>query len=160
MPTTGVGSFHHLQGTLSLGDPFVLVELDNLVFALPISNVLEVLRPLPVEPVPGAPTVVSGLSIIRGEPTPVVNLRRLVGAPPAPPSRFLVVRAGPRRVALEVDAIRGVERIGREMLEAAPPLVSRAVAEALEAVSSLDGRLLLVLNAARLVPAAVTGGAA
>lgn len=160
MLNADVGHFPQVAGTRSPSDLFVLFTLDNLVFALPVSHVLEVLRPLQVEPVPGTPEVVSGMSIIRGEPTPVLNLRRLVGAPPAPSSRVLVVRADGRRVALEVDAVIGAERIARGTLEGSPPLVSRAVAEALEAVSSLDGRLLLLLSAAKLVPAAVTGGAA
>ncbi|MCC6740386.1 MAG: chemotaxis protein CheW [Planctomycetia bacterium] len=131
---------------------FLLIPLDHMVCALPASEVLEILRPLPVDSVPGSPAVVLGLSLIRGEPTPVLDLRRLLGAGPAPSGRFIVLRTDRRRVALAVEGVSGTERIPSEALDQAPPLVSRAAAEALEAIASLDGALLLVLRTARLIP--------
>ncbi|KAF0243507.1 MAG: hypothetical protein FD180_3291 [Planctomycetota bacterium] len=161
MQATGLGAVSLYKPALpQLGEPFLLIPLDSLSCAIPLSHVLEVLRPLPVERLPGAPDIVSGVAVIRGEPTPVVPLRRLLGADPAPPSRFVVLRADRRRVALAVDGVAGIERIPAEALNASPPLVSRALAEALEAVAFLDGALLLVLRAARLVPETVSGGPA
>ena len=131
---------------------YLVASLDHLSWALPVSQVIEVMRPLPVAPAPGAPGAVAGTAMIRGEPTPIVDLRRLVGAAPSPPSRFIVVRAERRRVALAVDHVPGVERIPPGALEAAPHLLSRAAPDALEAVTSLHGELLHILRSARLIP--------
>ena len=44
------------------------------ICALPVGVVIETLRPLPLEPIAGAPAFVTGPAIIRGEPVPVVEL--------------------------------------------------------------------------------------
>ncbi len=48
-------------------------------FALPIENVLEVLRPLPVTPVPGVPDWLCGVANIRGDIVTVADLAPLLG---------------------------------------------------------------------------------
>jgi chemotaxis methyl-accepting protein methylase/chemotaxis signal transduction protein len=121
--------------------------------ALPLSSVAEIMRPLPIEPLAGAPQVVLGLSIIRGTPVPVVALGRLLGSEvQGPCTRFVMVRAGERRVALSVDAVLGVREIASSQLGAMPPLLRDAHAERVEAIGALDAELFLVLNAAHLVP--------
>jgi purine-binding chemotaxis protein CheW len=139
------------------GARYLLVPLGSADCAIPVEHVVEILRPLPVEKVPGSPAVVAGIAVVRGTPIPVLDFRRLLGAEPRTPSRFVVVRTGGRRVALAVDGVSGIERIPAEVLTAAPPLLSRAASDGLEAVSSLDGALVLVLRTAKLVPEAVAG---
>ena len=46
--------------------------------AFPLHLVEETLRPLPIEPVAGTPNYVCGMSVIRGKPTPVVDLKALL----------------------------------------------------------------------------------
>jgi hypothetical protein len=45
---------------------WLLCRAGNLLCALPIEHVIEIMRPLPVEQIAGAPHYVRGLSIIRG----------------------------------------------------------------------------------------------
>ena len=52
--------------------------------ALPLQNVMETMRLLPIEPVAGAPRSVLGLCPIRGAPVPVVDLQSLLAEPEAP----------------------------------------------------------------------------
>lgn len=144
--------------------PLVLLRAAGLLLGLPIAHVVEILRPLPADPVPGAPLFVIGLSLIRGLATPVVSLRALLGAPPEPPTRLAVLRTGPRRAALAVDAVEGLARVPAASFTAAPPLLSRVASGALESVAALDGALLLVLETGRLLgdaawSAAAEGGA-
>lgn len=128
----------------------VIVRAAELRCGIPLTHVVETLRPLPVDRIPGAPPGVEGLAVVRGDPTPVVSLRSLLGETPAPARRFVVLRTGSsRRVALAVDTVDGLARVA---LTDAPPLVARAAAGALEAVASLDGALMVVLEASRLLP--------
>jgi purine-binding chemotaxis protein CheW len=120
--------------------------------ALNLLHVVEIMRPLPVEEVANTPGFVRGLSMIRGEPTLVVSLASLLGGPVWPHTRFVVVRAGERQVALAVDAVPGVIELDAATLHALPPLAQNAPAEILEAVGSLDGQLLYVLNSGSIVP--------
>ncbi|HVV85259.1 MAG TPA: chemotaxis protein CheW [Kofleriaceae bacterium] len=117
--------------------------------ALPLEHVVETMRPLPVEPVAGAPAAVLGAAMVRGEPTPVVDVAMLIDEAAGARRRFVSARAGRRRVALAVEEVVGVRALpaAREL----PPLFAEG-GDRLAAIARLDGELLRVLNAARLLP--------
>lgn len=119
--------------------------------ALPIESVVETMRPLPQQPVEAAPPYVSGAAVIRGQAVPVVDLAALLGTEAAVPSRFVVIRAGRRRVAVAVEAVMGVRHIPAESLAGVPPLLSDAGGTAVASLGVLDSELLVALEAARIV---------
>jgi purine-binding chemotaxis protein CheW len=133
--------------------PVLLCRLATRLIGVPIEHVVETMRPLPIEKLSGAPQFVVGASVIRGAPTPVVDAGRLLGESESRPRRFVTVRAGGRTVALSVDEVLGVSTIPAETLQALPPLLRDAGAEAVAAIGTLDAQLLLVLDSARVVPA-------
>ncbi len=132
--------------------PVLLVRSARSVFAIPIASVVETMRQLPVTPLAGTPPPVAGAAVVRGAPVPVVDLAALVGADrAAAPARFVLLRLGERRAALAVEGVVGVARI--DAAAAAEPLLSGAAAGAVAALgATLDGELLVVLSAARIVP--------
>jgi purine-binding chemotaxis protein CheW len=110
------------------------------------------MRPRPVETLAGVPAFVRGVSIIRGDPVPVVDLGAVIGtAAPASPSRFVTLRLGQRTVALAVGDVVGVRGLDRERLEEMPPLLRGASTDLIQALGSLDAQLLVVLRAGRIV---------
>jgi purine-binding chemotaxis protein CheW len=116
--------------------------------------VIEAMRPLPIEALPGAPDFVLGLAVIRGRPTAVLDLRALLGdgdAAHEPEARFVTVRAGDRQIALSVGAVAGVRALDPSSFGELPPLLKGARRDAIEAIGTLDAELLLVLRASRLV---------
>jgi purine-binding chemotaxis protein CheW len=121
---------------------------------LPLSCVVETMRPLPIRPIAGAPAFVAGAAVIRGGAVPVVDVATLLGAPPSAPARLVVVRAGDHHVALAVDAVEGIHD-GPDAFLSLPPLLSRAGASAVTALGTLDRHLLVVLEAAQIVPDAL-----
>lgn len=131
-------------------DPVLLVRAGGRVCALPLAHVIETLRPLPTTPCSGVPAFVLGAAVVRGAAVPVVKLDLFLGAPPAPATRFVLVRSGARAAALAVDAVSGVASLAG-MEPAATPLLG-AGAGALEALGALDGELVALLHAARVVP--------
>src|SRR6202041_1193103 len=75
--------------------------------ALPLAHVVETMRPLPVEPMAGAPPYVPGLGISRGRPAPAVDVARLLGeddarreavAPLQPSARFVTLKIAGRAI--------------------------------------------------------------
>ncbi|MFT3698545.1 MAG: chemotaxis protein CheW [Kofleriaceae bacterium] len=129
----------------------LIARVGSLTCALPIEHVVETMRPLPVEP-RGDQPFVKGLSIIRGEPTVVIDTAVLLATERANPTRFVVVRAGSRKVALTFDAVLGVENLGAKLTEL-PPL-ARTAGDVVRSIGAVDRDLYVVLEAARLVEAA------
>lgn len=143
----------------SVAGPFATVSTSALLFragarvcALSVQQVLEVMRPLPVQEVVNLPLFVQGLTMIRGAPTPVVSLASLFADSGRPPTRFVVVRAGDRPVALAVDSVLGVIELGPATLHALPPQAQSAGTATLLAIGALDAQLLFVLNSTSLIP--------
>jgi len=126
--------------------------------ALSLSQVVETMRPLPTEWVAGAPPFVSGLAVIRGMAVPVVDAARLIGGGDGElgrARRFVTLDLGGRTVALAVDDVVGVRTLSASSRHDLPPLLKDAARESIDAVAALDSHLLLVLQAARLLPAGV-----
>lgn len=124
--------------------------------ALPLSNVVEIMRPLPIEAVSGAPRFVSGVAIVRGAPTPVIDCGALLspdadGPRPALHKRWAALRCDQRNAVLAFEEIAGVRSL-RVQAGELPPLLASAASDAIEAITTLDAALLLVLRSARLVP--------
>jgi purine-binding chemotaxis protein CheW len=141
-------------------DRFLLCRIGSRIGALTLKDVRETMRPLPIEPLAGTPPFVLGLAIVRGFPAPVIDAGRLLG-PSASPStpissaRFISLKLGERTAALAVDAVLDVRSLGAGILADIPPLLGEAGADLVSALGTLDTELLLVLEAARLVPDSV-----
>lgn len=134
--------------------PWLLCRVRSNLCALPIEQVLEVMRPLPIIPVAQAPHAVLGLCVLRGLVVPVVDLARCLSDQAGEPTRFVAVRVGERRLALAVDAVCGTIVLDSERVAEVPPLLART-SSALHAVTALDSSLLMLLQASRVLPDAV-----
>jgi purine-binding chemotaxis protein CheW len=131
----------------------LLCRIPICVIALPVEHVRETMRPLPIVPLTSeAPAFVKGISIIRGEPIPILDPCRLFNGRESCPGRFVTIRVGSRTVALVVDEVIGIQIIGSASLASLPPLLQHARAEAICAIGKLDVELLTVLNTASLLP--------
>ncbi len=117
------------------------------------------MRPRNVERVEGAPPFLLGLSLVRGEALPVVDAGVLLSGEPSLPTRFVTLRVDDRRVVLAVTEVLGTAAIATGNWGGIPPLFAGS-SDVLRALGTLDGRLLEVLESARLVEAALTGRAA
>jgi purine-binding chemotaxis protein CheW len=121
--------------------------------ALPLSHVVETMRPLPIETLASMPAFVQGLARARGNPLPVVDLGGMLGASaPARATRFIMVRVEERRVLLAVEEVLGVRELNTAEAKDLPPLLGAGTESVVASVGVLDAALLVVLRGARLVP--------
>lgn len=110
------------------GDPLVQLctfRIGGEDYAVDIMRVREIIRPLPITPVPRAPAFVEGVVRLRGEVVPVLDVRKRLGVearPDTPRTRFLVVHVAARRIALVVDQVTEVLRLPRSEIRPAPSL--------------------------------------
>ena len=148
MPTSAATELTQLAGQSAL-----LCQVGSLVCGLPLEHIIETLRPLALSPFEGMPPFVMGLSVIRGTPTPVVDLGRLLGNEgSARRGRWVLARAQGRRVALAVEQVIGVRTLATSLLSALPSLLGEASAEFVSRVGSLDERVLVMLESGRVLP--------
>lgn len=138
--------------TSGLQDSYLLVQCRSWHCALPLTEVVETMRPLPLQLVAGAPRFVRGLSLVRGELIPVVELAALLGAEGGVEcGRLVIVRTGERRLALAVDAVLRV--LPRELAAGCQvaPLLRQALPAEVAALAVLDGAALAVLESVNVL---------
>lgn len=147
--------------TLANRSPCLIAIAGARACAIPLVYVDETMRPLPLEPIAGMPSFVRGLSILRGDPVPVLALAEMLGTrEPSREARWIALRLtderGERRVALAVDSVVGVHDLDTARVSAMPPLLGDANADVVAAITTLDAQLLLVLHATHLMTGEVT----
>jgi purine-binding chemotaxis protein CheW len=131
---------------------FLLCRVRALHCVLPLAQVAETMRPLPITALPGMPPSVLGVSLIRGHPTPVVDAARLLDGERLDATRLVLLKTGERRVALLVDDVSGIRSFPPDSVHELPPLIDDSNSGLISALGRADAGLLLVLRTARLVP--------
>jgi purine-binding chemotaxis protein CheW len=128
------------------------------LFGVDVSLVQEVVRLQQMTPMPLAPGEIAGLINLRGEVLTAIDLRARLGLPPIDRSYVtarepvnVVVRVDDEPVSLLVDEIGGVLEISQVPFEQTPSTVDERVRDLLLGAYTLPDRLLLALNARRVL---------
>jgi purine-binding chemotaxis protein CheW len=122
-------------------------------FAIDILRVQEIIRAPQLTRVPNAPEVMEGVMNLRGKIIPVIALRRRFGLEEVPPdkqNRIVVVEIQGTVLGLSVDAVSEVLRFPAEKVEP-PPRLGLVEREYVSGVGRLGDRLLILLDADRLM---------
>ncbi len=126
------------------------------LFAADVVEVERVLRYRPPAPVPRLPDWVAGLLEHEGRSLAVVDLRRRFQLPPAEAGtepRIVVIGGEEGRIGAIVDRVVDVTSVAADQIDPAPPLFRGLAADYVQGVVRRDGRLIVVLHAARLLSA-------
>ncbi len=141
--------------------------MDALVFragplfcALPLDEVVETMRPLPTRPLAGTPHYVRGLTILRGEPSPVIDMTRLLTGASAEIDRYVAVHAGRGPVACATGPVLGVQAVHASPPDGPSTMFTGASRSLVAAVGRFGTEPLLVLQSLRTVPEEVWEAAA
>lgn len=145
---------HHLSIRATEVSPVLVVMVGTRACAIPLHHVAETMRPLPIQSVAGMPNFVRGVSVIRGTPTPVVDLKALLENSENSLSygRFVSLKLEERRVVIGVDSVVGLKHLDSAQLGELPPLLRDVNTDLIESFGTRDAELLLVLRAAHIVP--------
>lgn len=129
-------------------------HLDGLFFGIEVFQIQEVLLYQDMTRVPLAPDMVRGLINLRGQIVTAFDLRRRLELPPLPEGQLpmnVVVRDEDSLVSLLVDEIGDVVDVDESTFEAPPENVKGVARELTTGVYKLEGRLLLVLDLAKVM---------
>lgn len=132
-------------------DDYVVFSLSGGDYALPVRDVAEIGRVPGVTKVPNVPEFVRGITNLRGEIVPVLNLPVLLGLQELPATArgrvlFLQAREPVAAAGLLVDEVKGIQRIPSQQLEHVGGLVDDKVTSVLRGVHGRGDRLLNILD--------------
>lgn len=136
-------------------DDYVVFSLSGGDYAVPVRDVAEIGRIPSITRVPNVPDFIRGITNLRGEVVPVLNLPALLGLQDTAPSargRVLFLQSGTRGWAtgLVVDEVKGIQRIQSQQLEQVSGLVDDKVTSVLRGVHGRGDRLLNILDLEQL----------
>ena len=135
-------------------ETFVLCEIAGTTYAVPSRDVQQLEMIEHITPVPNAAEAIEGVVFSRGQVIPAINLRARFGFPKIEydvRARLVVVTVEGRQIGLIVDAAHEFKRIPAEAIS--PPSENLEVTSGkyLEAIATLDSRIILLLNLAEVV---------
>ena len=139
-----------------MSDPqqYCTFHLANLYFGVSVLNVQEVIKFQPMTFVPLASRAVSGLINLRGQIVTAIDLRRrleLEDREDSEPPMNVVIRTDEGPVSLLVDDIGDVLEVSDSSYEPPPSTMKGVAKELITGVHKLEGRLLLILDIAKVV---------
>jgi chemotaxis signal transduction protein len=120
-------------------------------YAVPVGNVLEVVRPGEVTPVPGSAAGLLGVLNLRGHVLAVADLAQILGLrAAAPPARMLVAESGELRAGFVIDEVSEVGELGDPTEATESELLAGATLAGGDLIGIIDlGRVLSSLAGAR-----------
>jgi purine-binding chemotaxis protein CheW len=101
----------------------VSFQVDGRSYALPLEQVVEVLRMVAVTPVPDAPPWIAGVVNLRGKLLPMIDLRPRLGAAPTeidPDHVFLVAQTAGKTVGVMADLVEDVVEVADSAINESP----------------------------------------
>lgn len=126
-------------------------------YGIGIDAVAEVVRPLPITPLPRMPEFVEGVINLRGTIIPVVDLRRRFGVKDVSvdlrKTRMMIIKGAAARglLGFVVDGVREVTTVSSRDVDAVPEAARGPGSEFISGMAKLGDRLLILLNTAAIL---------
>jgi purine-binding chemotaxis protein CheW len=137
------------------------VQLENTLFGVPISHILEIVGSARPQPVPLAPAFVGGLVHYRGDVLTTVSLRQLLGLPPRDGKQdILVLESAAGCFGLLVDSVGEVLTVSAAEYEPNPSTLDERRRTLFDGAYKLRNGLMVMLDPDRLDPMRLAAGQA
>lgn len=133
----------------------VIFRLADEEFGIQISQVKEIIRLQEITPMPKSPDFIEGVINLRGQIIAVMDLASRFGLAKAKrtdSTRIVVGEVADRIVGLVVDEVPEVLRIQESSIDPTPGILESQIhAEFIRGVGKLDDRLIIILEASRIL---------
>ena len=142
---------------------FVIFKLADEDFAIPIDEVREIIRAVPVTPVPGSPRAIRGMINVRGEVASVIDLKArfaLRERHELEPKHIIITAQQKTLFAFTVDEVTEILRIMENEIKPTPPTGIAVEENYLTGVVIREGRLIALLDLAKVLREPAPAGAA
>lgn len=136
-----------------LMNQYIGFRLHEALYAVPILSVREIIDLPDITPLPLAPEYYAGVTDLRGNVIPVLDIRHLINISKNgdKPGKVIVISRGRMVFGILVDAISGVRNIDESDVEPAVS-ISDTCAEKFQGIAKKDGEMIILLKPESLVP--------
>lgn len=127
---------------------FVVIDLSKQKYCMPIELVSAVIDEFSVTRVPNSLRYVQGVSNIRGEILPVVDLKSIFGIEEqgGGHSKLMSVSISGKNVGLMVDSASNVISVEEHFVRDLPSILQSKEKQYFQTVAEIDGELAIVIN--------------
>lgn len=132
---------------------YIGFQLNSNEYSIPILKVREIIKTPSITRMPQSPHYVEGITNIRGNVIPVINLKKLINlnGNGAKGENVIVISSGKIIFGVLVDRITGVINVEASVIEPAERFMSDKV-EQIEGVAKLSDRMVVLLDSKKLLP--------
>ncbi|MFH1767835.1 MAG: chemotaxis protein CheW [Candidatus Omnitrophota bacterium] len=134
---------------------FVVFKIGSEEFGVGINQVKEIVRLIPITPIPRAPHFIEGVVNLRGQILAVIDLAKRLSIQTSGRSertRIIVVEVEDHTVGMIVDEVAEVLRLAVANIDQTPELITSEVQQKyLKGVGKLGDRLLILIDLARIL---------
>lgn len=133
---------------------FVEFKLGDEEYGIDILQVKTIERMMPITRVPKAPSFVEGVINLRGEIVPVIDLKKRFDLPSSDMTdntRIIIVTVEDLTVGMIVDSATEVVHLSQDAIEPAPSITGGIDSNYLDGVGKIEDKLLILLNAAKVL---------
>ena len=138
-------------------EQMVTFTIDNEEYGIPIMQVQEINRISEITHIPRAPHFIDGMTNLRGNVIPVINVRRLFDLDEKAVddrTRIIIVDINGNRTGLRVDQVNEVLRLSSQNIEETPSIVTEeSTRRLMQGICNIeDGkRMIVLLNASEIL---------
>ncbi|MCX6127939.1 MAG: chemotaxis protein CheW [Proteobacteria bacterium] len=118
------------------------------LYGIDVTRVQEVVRPMPMTPIPLAPPYVCGLINLRGQVATAIGLRQLFGLKEPAPDTFMnvVCKVEGTLISLQADEIGDVIEVAQDDYEATPKTVATDIRQFMSGIYKISDCLLSTID--------------
>ncbi|WP_440896211.1 chemotaxis protein CheW [Amphibacillus sp. Q70] len=130
-------------------EKFIVFQLNGQEYGASIQQIVSIERLLEIVPLPKVSDFIEGITKLRGDVIPVIDLKTRMSLPKSDEtdqSRMLVSLVDGVSVGFLVDAASDVIDIDETIIEPAPTTIKGINANFLSGVAKLEDRLLLIID--------------
>lgn len=132
----------------------VVFRLGKEEYGVDIQQVREIIKVTDITRVPKAPDFLEGVINLRGQITPVLDLRKRLDFPEAErgeDTRIIVTEVGKNVVGMIVDSVSEVHRLPEKNIDPTPTISTEVGTEFIKGVGKMGDRLLILLDLKKIL---------
>lgn len=135
----------------------VVFKLSSNEYGLRVDEVREVLKVQDITPLPNTPDYIIGVTNIRGEITPIIDLSRKLNIYNIEEENeeteklVMVIEIDNVPVGILVNAVSDVMQISKEQVEDMGEMRKNISGEYIEGIAKINNRLIIILNIKNLI---------